>query len=204
MPCNTWFAGVAGLLFREHHSLKGRSLMAASRRFDPWSPPRPFPVHRWQRQRFAFRVSVSPTTPRPQPLDAEQRRDLELRLLVSQLPAAVQAAFFSTLRWEAKRRAPWSQERCAAGKGWLAQPRFPDTTLATSGVGWLRAMVIAECELGLTTIQTPLAWLMRPARNHSLALRAARLGQLTTALESCLPADALAQEVEQALTALRR
>jgi len=204
MPSKAWFAGVAGPFHWEHHSLKGRSLMAASLPFDPWSPPRPFPVHRWQRQRFAFHVSVPPSTRRPQPLTDEQRREIELRLLVSHLPQSLQAPFFSTLRWEVKRRAPWSQERCAAGAPRLSQRRFPTPTLDHSSPGWLRAMLVSECELGLTTIQTPLAWLNRPARNHALALRAARLGQVAEALERCPQAEPLAQEAERALAALRR
>ncbi len=178
--------------------------MAASLRFDPWSPPRLFPVHRWQRHRFAFRGSVPPSTPRPQPLDAEQRREVELLLLVSLLPRALQASFFSTLRWEAKRRAPWGQDRCKTGSPLLAQRRFPTPTLLGSGANWLRAMLVSECEIGLTTIQTPLAWLSRPARNHALALRAARLGQLAEALGRCPKAEPLPQEAERALAALRR
>ncbi len=176
--------------------------MAASLRLDPWSPPRLFPVHRWQRQRFRFRVSVPPAP--AQPLDPDQRREIELLLLVSRLPGCVRGLFLSTLRWEARRRFPWSQERCADGLALLAQSRFPATTLGSGSVSWLRAMLIAECEIGLTTIQTPLEWFSRPARNHALALRAVRLGQLAEALERCPNAEPLAQEAERALAALRR
>lgn len=175
--------------------------MAVSSPFDPWSPPRPYPVHRWLARRFAFRV------PHPRsfacPLDAQQRRDLELRLLVSHLPARLHALVLPNLRLELLRRFPWSLERCAAGPPLMAAKRFPAAALEDSRVLWLRAMLVSEWEIGLTTIQTPLAWLSRPARNHALALRAARLGQLVETLERCPEAEPLAQDIEHALAALR-
>lgn len=177
--------------------------MAHSLRFDPWSPPRAFPVHTWLANRFSFRLP-HPPPPRPRAADEQQRRDLELHLLVSCLPPWLRAPLLPTLRWEVKRRAPWSQERCAAGATLLAQRRFPTPALETGSAVGLRALLISECEIGLTTMQTPLAWLSRPARNHALALRAARLGQLAAALERCPDAEPLAQEVAQVLAALRR
>ncbi|HEU5367792.1 MAG TPA: hypothetical protein VFU69_04995 [Ktedonobacterales bacterium] len=177
--------------------------MAHSSRFDPWSPPRVFPVHAWLADRFSFRVPHPPSPPRPR-LSDEQRRDLELHLLVSCLPPWLRGRFVPTLRWEAKRRFPWSQERCAAGPALLAQRRFPTPAMATGSAGWLRAMLVSECEIGLTTMQTPLEWLSRPARNYALAMRAARLGQLADALQHCPDAEPPEQEAECALAALRR
>ncbi|HEU5366948.1 MAG TPA: hypothetical protein VFU69_00725 [Ktedonobacterales bacterium] len=177
--------------------------MAHPLRFGPWSPSRPFPVHTWLAGRFSFRLPHPPPPTCPRPSD-EQRRDLELHLLVSCLPPWLRAMLLPTLCWEAKRRVPWSQERCAAGAPLLAQLRFPTPALTTGSAAWLRALLVSECEIGLTTIQTPLAWLSRPARNHALALRAARLGQLAAALERCPDAGPLSQEAEQVLAALRR
>ena len=178
--------------------------MALSFRFDPWSPPRIFPVHTWLDRRFSFRLPHPPPSTRPPAADEQQRRDLELQVLVSCLPPWLQAMLLPTLRWEAKRRAPWSQERCAAGPALLAQRRFPPPALENSRAGWVRALLVSECEIGLTTMQTPLAWLNRPARNHALALRAARLGQLADALQRCPDAGPLEREVVQVLAALRR
>ncbi|HEY7357302.1 MAG TPA: hypothetical protein VH590_12575 [Ktedonobacterales bacterium] len=177
--------------------------MALSLRFDPWSPPRTFPVHIWLAGRFSFRLPHPPPPP-PRAADEQQRRDLELQVLVSCLPPWLRDRLLPTLRWEVKRRAPWSQERCAAGAPLLAQRRFPTPALATGSAAGLRALLVAECEIGLTTMQTPLAWLSRPARNHALALRAVRLGQLAVALERCPDAGPLAEEVAQVLAALRR
>lgn len=177
--------------------------MAHSSRFDPWSPPRVFPVHAWLAGRFPFRVPHPPPPTRPRASD-EQRRDLEVSLLVSCLPPWLRGRFVPTLRWEVKRRVPWSQERCASGAPLLAQRRFPPPTLASGSAGWLRALLVSECEIGMTTMQTPLEWLSRPARNYALAMRAARLGQLADALQRCPDAEPLAQEAEQVLAALRR
>ncbi len=125
-------------------------------------------------------------------------------MLVSHLPPWLRARLVPTLRWEAKRRFPWSQERCATGSALMAQKRFPTPSLEQGRAAWLRSMLVAECEIGLTTIQTPLDWLSRPQRNHALAMRAARLGQLAEALERSPEAEPPEQEAEHALAALRR
>ena len=78
------------------------------------------------------------------------------------------------------------------------------STLGSSTIAWLRSMLVAECELGLTTVRTPFSWLSRPERNRDLAMRAARLGQLAEALEHCPEAEPLAQEAQRTLAALRR
>jgi hypothetical protein len=176
--------------------------MAASARFDPWAPPRPFPVFAWLAERFPFRVPHP--QPSTRPLTNEERRDLELRLLVSALPLWLQALLFPTLRWEARRRAPWGQDRCAAGSMLMAGRRFPEDSLASDGAALLRSLLVSECEIGLTTVQTPLEWLSRPERNHALAMRAVRLGQLFEALARSPEAEPLEQEAERALAALRR
>ncbi len=208
--------------------MKGWSLMAQPNHFDPWSPPRPFPVHLWLNRRFPFRVPNPPPVPRGAAPGGEQRREFELCLLVFCLPPWLHDTLLPTLRLEVKRRFPWSQERCPFGGGRLPKPgfgtlaccagsraraagsslmalgRFPASALGSSAVAWLRSTIVSELELGLTTIQTPLAWLSRPARNHWLAMRAARLGQLADALARSPEAEPLEQEAQRVLAALRR
>ena len=112
--------------------------MASALRFDPWSPSRPFPVQRWQATRFSFRVPHPPPPLHPRSPDQEQRREFELLVLVSHLPPWLRARLVPTLRWEAKRRFPWSQERCANGSALMAQRRFPAPSLEQGRAAWLR------------------------------------------------------------------
>jgi hypothetical protein len=177
--------------------------MAQALRFDPWSPPRVFPARAWLVGHLPFRVPPLRASSCP-PAPRVERREMELQLLVSCLPPWLRALLVPTLRWEVKRRFPWSQERCAAGVALMSQRRLQASGLTNSSAAALRSMFISELEIGLTTIQTPLAWLSRPARNHTLAMRAARLGQLADALQHCPQAGPPEQEAEQVLCALRR
>lgn len=178
--------------------------MASTTLFDPWSPPRPFPARVWLVGHLPFRVPPLRAPTRPRQSRRITRHELELRVLVSGLPPWLRAHFMPTLRQEVRRRFPWSRERCAAGPLMIAQGRFPPPALASGTIAWLRSMLIAECELGLTTVRTPPGWLNRPQRNLALAMRATRLRQLTEALERCPEAEPLEQEARRALDALRR
>jgi len=171
---------------------------------DPRAPPRPFPAHAWLERRYPFRVPQQRPERAARPdARAMQRREYELTLLISFLPRASHPLLLPTLDAESARRCPWSRERATADAALTARERLRPEQRQQHTLAGLRALLVGEFESGLRTVETPLEWLSRPARNCWLARRAARIGQVVDDLARQPQAEPLEGELRRALAALR-